>query len=170
MKIKFISVVLLTLLSVNANANVKSEINIHPYVGVGFSNLKVDAVDKDIQFGDIVTGLQFNDYLGLEANWSKNISKIESGVVKSDLTNYGVAVTFQADLHQNWYVKSSLGYAKTQYDVSDEKIKFNSGVAKLGVGYQLAPSLATEVTYNYQFYNDDVGNNQGVAVQFKYYF
>lgn len=152
--------------------------DIHPYLGIEANSTDFELADKRVTMLGVVTGLQFNDYLGLELNWSQSIDKLDlytsntSGdkVKFADnvqVQTYGVAVTFQADLYQRLYLKSHVGVNRIDADV--EALKDDVGVAKLGLGYQFTPDVAAEVTYNYNFSKNDTAND-GVGFQLKYYF
>ncbi|EOZ8645453.1 outer membrane beta-barrel protein [Acinetobacter baumannii] len=152
--------------------------DLHPYLGIDVGSIDYDMTDKKATTVGVVAGIQFNDYLGLELSWSQSIDKLAlysknaSGIqtqIANDKTiqTYGAGLTFQADLYNKLYAKSYLGVSRIDPDV--QSLKDDVGVAKLGLGYQFTPDVATEVTYNYNFSKND-SSNHGVGLQIKYYF
>ena len=146
--------------------------DIHPYLGTEVGLTKYDNAKGDATMVGVVGGLQFNDYLGLELNWLHTADKVTAKSFssspknkKASLSNYGIGLTFQADLAQRVYAKSYLGANKVNSNL--KWFNENVGVAKLGVGYQFSPDLAAELTYDYRFGDS---NSRGMGAQLKYYF
>lgn len=167
-----------TALSAVADSNYYSERSlwdIHPYIGIDWQSMDYWASRSRVDMLGAVVGLQFNDYLGLELNWSQNLDDIglfvgDELLEKTKINSYGVGVTFQADVYKRVYAKSYIGYGKV-----DVKNVFKQDLisAKLGLGYQISPDFAVEATYNHSFTDDPVkgyANSNGAGVQFKYYF
>lgn len=167
-----------TALSAVANSNYYSDRtlwDVYPYLGIDVQNIDYWASRDRIDMIGVVGGLQFNDYLGLELNWSQNTGKV--GILnegqfseETKIKHYGVGVTFQADLYQRLYAKSYVGYGKIE---AEKVFKEDVITAKLGLGYQISPDFAVEATYNNSFTNDPIkgyANSNGAGIQLKYYF
>lgn len=156
--------------------------DLHPYLGIDYQFTDFEASAERLDMLGIVGGLQFNDYIGLELHWSQNLEKlalysvdVNSGgyiMLADDVTvkNYGVGVTFQADLYKRLYAKSYIGV--NRFD-AEKLFKEDVGLAKLGLGYQFSPDIAAEVTYNTTFAGSaskGYAESNGVGIQLKYYF
>lgn len=157
---------------VAGTANTVHAYEVYPYIGLDVAHYKTDLAKNPTMVG-VVGGVQFNDHFGLEASFSQSAEKVKLNDwsdASTKLSTYGANVTFQAELGKDFYAKSSVGYKHIKSDV--EELKTNVGTAKLGVGYQFSPDLATEITYNHTFGSEK--DNQllkgGVGLQVKYYF
>lgn len=174
-------------LSVTANsdyyAREKPLWDLHPYLGLDFQSTDFQVSSDRLDMFGIVGGLQFNDYLGLELHLIQNLDKLGlyyldgSGegqrlLLADDvkIKNYGIGITFQADLYKRLYAKSYVGINRMD---AEKAFKEDIGLAKIGLGYQFNPDLAAEVTYNTTFAGNaskGYAESNGVGFQFKYYF
>lgn len=157
--------------------------DLHPYLGIDFQSTDFEVSADRLDMFGIVGGIQFNDYLGLELHWTQNLDKLglytidlsgtgERTLVAEDvkLQNYGIGVTFQADLYKRLYAKSYLGINRMD---AEKLFKEDVGLAKVGLGYQFSPDLAAEITYNTTFAGSaskGYADSNGVGFQLKYYF
>lgn len=157
--------------------------DLHPYLGIDFQTTDFEVSAERLDMFGIVGGLQFNDYLGLELHWTQNLDKLglytidvsgtgERTLVAEDVKvqNYGIGVTFQADLYQRLYAKSYLGINRMD---AEKLFKEDVGLAKIGLGYQFSPDIAAEVTYNATFAGSATkgyAESNSVGFQLKYYF
>lgn len=156
--------------------------DLHPYMGIDFQSTDFEVSADRLDMIGIVGGLQFNDYLGLELHWTQNLDKLgvfrvegagtERTLVAEDvkLQNYGIGVTFQADLYNRLYAKSYIGINRMD---AEKLFKEDVGLAKVGLGYQFSPDFAAEVTYNTTFAGSaskGYADSHGVGFQLKYYF
>lgn len=176
-----------TALSASANSDYYSREkplwDLHPYLGIDFQSTDFEVSADRLDMFGIVGGVQFNDYLGVELHWTQNLDKLglyaidvsgtgERTLVAEDVKvqNYGIGVTFQADLYQRLYAKSYLGINRVD---AEKLFKEDVGLAKVGLGYQFSPDLAAEMTYNMTFAGSaskGYADSNGVGFQLKYYF
>lgn len=173
----------------------RSNWDVHPYLGIDVQDIDSELSKDHFTMVGVVGGIQLNDYLGLEIHWQQNTNKKfklatdeyigeEEIIVPVDvkIENYGVGVTFQADLYKRLYAKSYMGYGRFKGTVSTNvvdgfKLKYSDKAdvitAKIGLGYQISPDFAIEATYNNNFAHQrtkNLVNNDGASIQFKYYF
>lgn len=156
--------------------------DLHPYLGIDYESTDYELSADKVDMIGIVGGLQFNDYLGLELHWTQNLDKLGLYTVTGSgsnptliaddvkIKNYGIGVTFQADLYERLYAKSYVGINRLD---ADKLFKEDVGLAKVGLGYQFNPDFAAEVTYNTTFAGSaskQYTDSNGVGFQLKYYF
>lgn len=163
------------------------EFNPRPYVGADYVFNKVNTGDDSLvknhsQDWGLTAGVQFNEYLGLEAFYSQNISNMGEKNTGYDLRlkNWGMLVTGQYNLQNNFYLKAAAGFAVTnakeklhlEWDDSNYHYEANAKMTsrdtafagKLGMGYNFTSNIATEVTYNHL----DHRNGLGLEVKYKF--
>lgn len=185
MKKSFLAVGLLAAMSaVTANAATTFELNPRGYIGADYKYLGDIHSDKRVKNGPLskddtskyanalglTTGVQLNDYLGVEASAAttiNNVAKSGSGI-DTDITLYSIGVTGQYPLADNVYLKGLIGAGWSHLDAKGFGEYYNnteSGfVGRVGLGYQINHNSVVEGTYNHEV------KTNGVALQYKYLF
>lgn len=151
-----------------AHAEITDASNVTSYVGADYTLLSNDGTT--VSFLGATAGLQFNEFIGAEAFWSKNVSQpYDDSHLNAE--NYGMGLTGKYTFASNLYAKGLVGFSKMSLNQKDsdgtEKASDTGFLAKAGLGYNFNKNVATEVNYIYQ---GMFSNFNGVNVEIKYTF
>lgn len=189
MKKTLLAAIALGAMSVFSAANAATVLELNPrgyigadykYIGQMHSDDRIDdseyaksALKKYGHALGLTTGVQLNDYFGVEASVATTVSNIaKASDTDVDVTLYSVGVTGQYPIVDNFYLKGMIGAGWSHIDAKEtfegDKYYYNdtesSFVGRIGIGHQLSHNSVVEATYNYEM------EKNGFALQYKYLF
>lgn len=175
-KVRFIISALIMVAGLTYPAMYAFASNLHLILGADFINSDVkynknddpNEIKDDFKSVSPVIGLSAYG-IGLEA-FILNSGKIEENSAEAKLKAYGIAVTGEANLSDNFSFIASLGLAEYKFNVKKNNVKFDEDAngPRIGVGlqYYLTRYLAIRGMYHYTILNSGENDTYDAISEF----